>query len=420
MESFSELYELVVGELQTDTQCLELGEVRKRLKNFCSIFQDKTSTSGDMQLSARGENGGESFAQCSIQEPICDRKIFVDLFRYFYPSRENAFTCWSTVTSARKTNYGTRIDYVLVNEDFVLEHALSCDIRPDIHGSDHCPVEAYFNCEMRPSDVVPDLCSVFMPEFKGKQKSIKAFFTSSSLKKTLLPQSHPSLLPFNMNNTCVEKPQDTKGKSLMKRKTQKLAKHPAKLKRIGSFDMENGQKSDANLLSYFPKKPQSKFDRAKSESLLSFLKDAQVTDAKLQGEILREAIVDNREQEPNNENLSSSEESNGSYWLSQGIHCEESRTSTTVSIAEEIASNFKSHGKEDTYGKAERSKLQWKSILKGPDPPPLCEGHREECVLRTVKKQGANLGKQFYCCARPDGRADDKEARCKTFVWKRK
>ncbi|TFY75671.1 hypothetical protein EWM64_g8342 [Hericium alpestre] len=46
---------------------------------------------------------------------------------------------WNTKISARETNYGTRIDYILITPGLVpwVKHG---DIQPDIKGSDHCPV----------------------------------------------------------------------------------------------------------------------------------------------------------------------------------------------------------------------------------------------------------------------------------------
>lgn len=61
--------------------------------------------------------------------------------------------------------------------------------------------------------------------------------------------------------------------------------------------------------------------------------------------------------------------------------------------------------------------LFWKSLLKGPEPPPLCSSHNEPCVKRTVKKEGPNLGRQFYCCSRPEGHKSNPEARCQFFKW---
>ena len=49
------------------------------------------------------------------------------------------YTCWNTIIDARTTNYGTRIDYILISRG--LEKWISgADIWPYIYGSDHCPV----------------------------------------------------------------------------------------------------------------------------------------------------------------------------------------------------------------------------------------------------------------------------------------
>uniref|UniRef100_H2YY54 DNA-(apurinic or apyrimidinic site) endonuclease n=1 Tax=Ciona savignyi TaxID=51511 RepID=H2YY54_CIOSA len=62
----------------------------------------------------------------------------------------------------------------------------------------------------------------------------------------------------------------------------------------------------------------------------------------------------------------------------------------------------------------------WKKTLKGPAPMPLCPGHNEPAVERVVKKEGLNLGRKFYCCARPDGLKSNPEARCQYFEWVKK
>ncbi|XP_066106098.1 DNA-(apurinic or apyrimidinic site) endonuclease 2 isoform X1 [Saccopteryx bilineata] len=63
--------------------------------------------------------------------------------------------------------------------------------------------------------------------------------------------------------------------------------------------------------------------------------------------------------------------------------------------------------------------LFWKSVLGGPLPMPLCGGHREPCVMRTVKKPGPNLGRHFYMCSRPRGPPTDPSSRCNFFLWGR-
>ena len=59
----------------------------------------------------------------------------------------------------------------------------------------------------------------------------------------------------------------------------------------------------------------------------------------------------------------------------------------------------------------------WKALFKGPAAPPECKGHGEPAVLRTVKKKGPNMNRQFWCCARGEGKAGDPEARCDFFKW---
>lgn len=64
----------------------------------------------------------------------------VDSFRHFYPDKEGEYTWWTYRNNCRERNIGWRLDYFMVNEDFI-SHLKDCKHRPDIMGSDHCPVE---------------------------------------------------------------------------------------------------------------------------------------------------------------------------------------------------------------------------------------------------------------------------------------
>jgi len=64
----------------------------------------------------------------------------VDTFRHFHPGKTGCYTWWSYMGSARQNNIGWRIDYHCVNKSF-LPKVKSSFIRPEIEGSDHCPVE---------------------------------------------------------------------------------------------------------------------------------------------------------------------------------------------------------------------------------------------------------------------------------------
>ncbi len=65
---------------------------------------------------------------------------FTDTFRYLYPEKENCYTWWSYIGKAREKNIGWRIDYFITSNTIQTKIKESA-IRPEILGSDHCPVE---------------------------------------------------------------------------------------------------------------------------------------------------------------------------------------------------------------------------------------------------------------------------------------
>ena len=65
---------------------------------------------------------------------------FVDTFRHFHPGQKGHYSWWSYRTGARERNIGWRIDYHCIDPEF-LPLIKSSVIRPEVSGSDHCPVE---------------------------------------------------------------------------------------------------------------------------------------------------------------------------------------------------------------------------------------------------------------------------------------
>ncbi|VDD79561.1 unnamed protein product [Mesocestoides corti] len=116
----------------------------------------------------------------------------VDLFRLAYPERSEAFTCWSVQTGARKTNYGTRIDYILCDKDLVgtfRKGDVVADIMPEVEGSDHCPVWALLPVTVPTGRTsLPPLCTHFWPQCQKRQLQLSSFLKSVALeKKTQTP-----------------------------------------------------------------------------------------------------------------------------------------------------------------------------------------------------------------------------------------
>ena len=64
----------------------------------------------------------------------------IDTFRHFHPGQSGHYTWWSYRAGARQRNVGWRIDYHCVDSAF-LPNVASSIIRPQVTGSDHCPVE---------------------------------------------------------------------------------------------------------------------------------------------------------------------------------------------------------------------------------------------------------------------------------------
>ncbi|XP_065573588.1 DNA-(apurinic or apyrimidinic site) endonuclease 2-like [Artemia franciscana] len=254
-----------------------------------------------------------------------DQPYFVDLFRKFNPGRERAYTCWNTSINARSNNYGTRIDYIVCDSEFA-KFCTHCDIRPEVMGSDHCPVEAKFDGRPTPAKNLPSSCSKFYKEFSGKQQKLIGFF--SKMEKTFT-QVH---------------------------KSEKVKESPRGVKRRFS-----GQ-----------------------QTMLSFVKKENLT--------LKKSIEEEDENYKKEECIVSAV-------------IEEKGTTK-----EEIESTVSPSSSQETI-------TAWKKVLKGPPKPPKCKGHTESCLLRTVKKKGANYGRQFWVCPRGEGHAGDPQARCDFFQW---
>ena len=65
---------------------------------------------------------------------------FTDSFRYLHPEKTGAYSWWSYMFHAREKNAGWRIDYFLVSNR-AASQIREANIRSEILGSDHCPVE---------------------------------------------------------------------------------------------------------------------------------------------------------------------------------------------------------------------------------------------------------------------------------------
>lgn len=64
---------------------------------------------------------------------------FVDTFRHFTPDENGHYTWWTYRSNCREKNVGWRIDYFCVTKELLPKVQKSYH-RPDVLGSDHCPL----------------------------------------------------------------------------------------------------------------------------------------------------------------------------------------------------------------------------------------------------------------------------------------
>ncbi|XP_038577939.1 LOW QUALITY PROTEIN: DNA-(apurinic or apyrimidinic site) lyase 2 [Micropterus salmoides] len=318
------------------------------------------------QEAERNEEEPDEESQETSTDPI-HGGTFMDTFRYFHPTRTNAFTCWSTLTGARQTNYGTRIDYIFADCQLATEQFVAADIMPEVEGSDHCPVWGQLSCSLLPSSKPPPLCTRYLPEFAGKQQKLSRFLVKveqksiQSEQRDALPGSQEegerreNLNSFGAGNICGKKRVLTSDSVVAKGKKNKT--------------INTSSKPQGSLLSFFKPKLTNVIP-----STVALARQCE------------SGALESRPQ-----------------------LCTSSTTETLIKTK-----HLTPQPREPNKG---ASLVFWKSVLHGPPPPPSCKVHGEPCVLRTVKKEGPNMGKQFFVCARPQGHASNPEARCNFFAW---
>ncbi|XP_070558543.1 DNA-(apurinic or apyrimidinic site) endonuclease 2-like isoform X2 [Ptychodera flava] len=323
--------------------------------------------------------------------------LFIDTFRYFHPQQTEAFTCWSVASSARQLNYGTRIDYIIADIPLCEETFEDSITMPDFQGSDHCPVKATLKGTIVLAKKCPSLCTKYMPEFAGKQQKLSAFFVPKS--KQSASQEESALAKDTCTketNLQVEKESNTTtGKSALKRNCSTITGGPVKKQKTAGSEKT---KHAGKIFSFFQRKSETdpkvaKLERDKSGKCEESLSCGS-SERGLSEDSVERVLPANSASSTNSD-------------------CGTSQNSESMSEAYSLPQRYVEEYEERKKSQA----AQWKNVLRGPRPPPLCKGHQEPAVLKTVKKSGPNYGRQFYTCARPEGRKTDKEARCDYFIW---
>lgn len=284
---------------------------------------------------------------------------FVDAFRHTFPTRTSAFSCWNTELNCRSTNYGTRIDYIFIDIKLYQAGALNhCDIKPEILGSDHCPVIADLDLNIVSSQKFPSYCTKNYPEFAGKQQKLSKFIQHNVHSNT-------------SKGASTHDVHDIHSKEVSKRKSQ-----------CGAPDLNNPQ-TEKNFT-------KSKISKSNQKNITSYFIKSANDRSKITSEISKTTLENNTKSE-----------------YSRNDNCDK-KWQNECKVREKI-------------NQREKCSREWKSLMRGKIKKncvvPNCSGHKEPCVLRKVKKVGKNQGKAFFACARGVGRPDDPQAQCGFFEW---
>ncbi|EKM50195.1 uncharacterized protein PHACADRAFT_153651 [Phanerochaete carnosa HHB-10118-sp] len=261
----------------------------------------------------------------------------VDAVRTFWPARKGMFTCWNLRTQARETNYGTRVDYILVTKG-LLKWVKHGDIQPSVKGSDHCPIyidlhnEITLDCgetvklrdamkQCHEPKAVPRVAAKSWEEFSGKQTRLSTFFGKKNGVKSPADKPAEPSRPIRPPRTIAPGVNAEAGPSTLTRKTSspRPAETPAKKRSL----------------------PQ-----ANSPTVTKKLK-----------------------KDPGQQKL-------GSFF---------SKPAAT---------------KDGSVGKRQaESRAAWADVF-APVKPPSCTVHDEPARRYTVNKPGPNKGRLFYLCSR--------------------
>ncbi|KAJ7058091.1 Endonuclease/exonuclease/phosphatase [Mycena amicta] len=365
--------------------------------------------------------------------------ILVDVVRRLHPDRKSMYTCWNTKISARDSNYGSRIDYILITPG-LLPWIKAADIQPEIKGSDHCPVfidlhdsildgqgkEIQLRDALGANKAVeqdlPRIAAKFWDEYK--QRLLSTFFTSKAASPSPLISSS-SGTPEHTNATSPNASLNVSAAAQISAPAAETSSIPTpKYSAKRESDIDEPVASSSQPPSKKPKLNKDK-DKDKSApkakngqtSLASFfakpsalsLSSSKIrTKDKGKGKAREEAVIDC--DDPTSSSTTNTDiDLDADYQLA-------------LKLSQDCASPESPPTNKNIEAKA------WGRLL-APPAPPLCAVHGEPAKALTVTKTGPNKGKAFFICSRPVGpgydagkatrrRSEvDDQWRCDFFKW---
>lgn len=338
---------------------------------------------------------------------------------------------WNTKISARETNYGTRIDYVLITPGLLpwVKHG---DIQPALKGSDHCPIYIDLHDEVTTPDgrklmlkeemrmvgevrQPPRLASKFWDEYSGRQKLLSSFFGKGKVPETATvdPPLRPS--PSRPMSSQGETPTPIVAAEGALPDTQESADmadtHPSSVTAPAEPDPPRPSQPSpppASSNAAEPKNGAGAKRKLNADAALpaSFSTPTSSRTSKKKKKALPEQAklstffaqpVKGNQHPPSNSEVSSS--SNTLAIAAEPINVDiEPDEDADYRLALQLSQEFGSQPASQAT-RAPASKAAWSGLFAKQEAP-CCVVHGEPAKLLTVNKAGPNKGRAFFVCSR--------------------
>ncbi|ETW79157.1 hypothetical protein HETIRDRAFT_50142 [Heterobasidion irregulare TC 32-1] len=337
----------------------------------------------------------------------------IDVVRDFWPDRKGMYTCWNTKISARETNYGTRIDYILVTPGLLpwIKHS---DIQPAVKGSDHCPVYVDLHDEITLAsgdkltlqDAMrmdgskrdpPRIAAKYWEEFLGRQTLLSSFFGKRDHSKA--------------TTQVAGSPQTPPSETLARSSTQPLP--TAAFDALGSYQTEPS--AATTLIDAYPSQTTGipttsqatiSPDGSEAPSTLTVeeapagaakSKKPNRGQSKLSSFFAKPPPTAKAPKPPEIVEIPDDDDNDGPMDADYRLACELSASQeSALARSEAVAS---ASGSQGSTKDPSESREAWASLF-APVAPPKCAAHGEPAKELRVNKPGPNKGKTFYTCSR--------------------
>ncbi len=357
---------------------------------------------------------------------------------------------------ARETNYGTRVDYILVTKGLLpwISHG---DIQPSHKGSDHCPIYIDLRDEitLESGEILslheamkqtpdlkepPRIAAKFWDEFSGKQTVLSTFFGKHAVSKQkgdMPPSSTPAPTPGSgadrATATSLPSPDAPIGTPVpaspvtAQSNSSPLPKPPESSKKLkpsqtmrpsSSISSTQKRKSSENASSTKSKK-QKQQTKGQASIASFFGKPSAASSSSTHTKQTPQEVIEIVDDPPASTSEGDRDQLDADYRLALALAEDADRSPAPASSPSSSQAQPPS---------SSQNKAAWSNLF-APVPPPKCTVHNEPTRLYTVNKQGPNKGKTFYICSRPVGPGYDKgkgerlrdevdhRFRCNYFKW---